>query len=125
MILDTNAVSAVLEGDPDIQSIAASAGPFFLPAIVIGEYCFGLLSSKKRRALESRFRQLAAKCTVLDIGQQTGETYAQIRFELKQKGRPLPDNDIWIAASAREHNLPIVSRDTHFDEVDGIRRLSW
>lgn len=125
MILDTNAVSAVLEGDPDIRSIAASPGPFELPAIVIGEYCFGVLGSRKRRAFESRFRGLVAKCEVLVVDQSTGEMYAQVRFELKQKGRPLPDNDIWIAALARQHDLRIVSRDTHFDDVDRLHRISW
>ncbi len=110
---------------PDITDIASGHGPFYLPAIVIGEYRFGLLSSKKRRRLESHFRQLVRKCEVLKVDQHTGENYAQIRFELKQKGRPLPDNDIWIAALARQHNLSLVSRDLHFDVVDGIRRVSW
>ena len=125
MILDTNALSAVLDGESDIATIAASPGPFWIPAIVIGEYRFGLLSSKKRRRLESYFQQLVSKCTVLKVDQYTAEIYAQIRFELKQKGRPLPDNDIWIAALARQHNLSLVTRDSHFDVVDGIRRMSW
>jgi tRNA(fMet)-specific endonuclease VapC len=125
MILDTNAVSAILDGESDIATIAASPGPFYLPAIVIGEYRFGLLSSKRRRRLESHFRQLVGKCVVLKVDRYTGEFYAQIRFELKQKGRPVPDNDIWIAALARQHNLSLVSRDSHFDVVDGIRRVSW
>ena len=125
MILDTNALSAILDGDPDIATIAASPGPFWLPAIVIGEYWFGMLSSKKRRRLESYFRKLVGKCVVLKVDQSTGEIYAHIRFELKQKGHPLPDNDIWIAALARLHNLSLVSRDSHFDAVDGIKRISW
>ena len=125
MILDTIALSAVLDGESDIATIAASPGPFWLPAIVIGEYRFGLLCSKKRQRLESYFQQLVSKCTVLQVDQHTAEIYAQIRFELKQKGRPLPDNDIWIAALARQHNLSLVTRDSHFDVVDGIRRMSW
>ena len=125
MILDTNAVSAVLDGDADIATIAGSPGPFYLPAIVIGEYRFGLLSSMKRRRLESYFRQLVSKCAVFKVDQYTGAIYAQIRFELKQKGRPLPDNDIWIAALVRQHSLPLVSSDSHFDAVDGVQRISW
>jgi tRNA(fMet)-specific endonuclease VapC len=66
-----------------------------------------------------------SKCTVLKVDQYTAEIYAQIRFELKQKGRPLPDNDIWIAALARQHNLSLVTRDSHFNVVDGIQRMSW
>jgi predicted nucleic acid-binding protein len=125
MILDTNALSAVLDGDPDIRAIAASSGPFYVPAIVIGEYRFGLLSSKRRQRLESYFRQLVNKCTILKVDQYIAESYAQIRYELKQKGHPLPDNDIWISALVRHHNLSLVSRDADFDAVDGIRRISW
>jgi len=125
MILDTNALSAVLDGDSAMESIASSPGPFWLPVIVIGEYLYGLLSSKKRKKLESFFRQLVGKCTVLEVDQHTSEAYAQIRFELKRKGRPIPDNDIWIAALSRQHDLQLVSSDSHFDAVDGLRRISW
>jgi len=48
-----------------------------------------------------------------------------LRIELKRAGTPLPANDLWIAALAREHGLPIVSRDAHFDRVRGIQRLAW
>ena len=116
MILDTNAVSAVLDGDTDIKTLRQSRS-LLPPAIVIGEYRFGLLSSKKRRRLESHFRQLVSKCMYSRLI-RTGR-YAQIRFELKQKGRPLPDNDIWIAALARQHNSVVGSVSTRISTRDG------
>ena len=125
MILDTNAVSALLAGDPDIENVLANAERHHLPAIVIGEYLFGVAGSNRRNRVNSLFQDLIRESIDLDVDSQTAQFYAQIRFELKQKGRPLPDNDIWIAGLARQYGLQIVSRDSHFDAVDGIRRISW
>jgi predicted nucleic acid-binding protein len=125
MILDTNAVSALLEGNRDIVSVLESEEKHHLPVIVIGEYFFGLIDSRMRIRLNAVFRRLIDESNVLDVDQTTAEYYSAIRSELKQKGRPLPDNDIWIAALARHCGLPIVSRDSHFDDIDGIRRISW
>ena len=61
----------------------------------------------------------------LAINERTAFHYAEIRFELKQKGTPIPANDLWIAALARQHDLPILSRDQHFDRVAGLRRIGW
>jgi predicted nucleic acid-binding protein len=125
MILDTNAVSALLGGDASIEDMLSNAEMHHLPVVVIGEYLFGLFASVDRRRLISLFQKLIGESFLLDVDLHTGETYAQIRFELKQKGRPLPGNDIWIAALARQHNLTVISRDLHFDVIDGIRRMSW
>ena len=125
MILDTNAVSALLAGDLSIEDVLANAERHHLPVMVIGEYLFGLTGSVGRSRLKLVFQKLIGESIVLDVDQYTAEIYARIRFELKQKGRPLPDNDIWIAALARQHNLSLVTRDSHFDVVDGIRRMSW
>jgi tRNA(fMet)-specific endonuclease VapC len=62
---------------------------------------------------------------VLDVTEQTTHHYAAVRLELKQAGKPIPVNDLWIAALCREHGLPLLSRDRHFDVVAGIRRLDW
>lgn len=51
--------------------------------------------------------------------------YARVKLMTRDKGRPIPTNDAWIAALALEHDLPVLSRDSHFDAVDGIRRISW
>ena len=125
MILDSNAVSALLAGDLSIEDALENADRHHLPVIVVGEYLFGLTGSVDRSRLNSLFRKLIGESIILDVDQLTGEIYAQVRFELKKKGRPLPDNDIWIAALVRQHNLSLVSNDSHFDAVDGVRRISW
>ena len=65
------------------------------------------------------------RCTVLDIGIETARQYASIRLELRIAGKPIPANDVWIAALSRQHALPVMSRDTHFDLVAGLRRRTW
>jgi predicted nucleic acid-binding protein len=65
------------------------------------------------------------RCTVLDIGLETARHYAAIRLELKTAGKPIPANDLWIAALGRQYAMPIISRDLHFDFVSGLRRRSW
>ena len=55
----------------------------------------------------------------------TAGVYAEIRLELKRTGKPIPLNDIWVAALARQHALPVLSNDTHFDLVEGITRIAF
>jgi tRNA(fMet)-specific endonuclease VapC len=125
MILDTNAVSALLEGDSQIEKLLCNENQHEIPVIVIGEYRFGLLHSKHRKSIEPHFQKLIDACRVLEIDEETTLAYAQVRALLKKKGRPIPENDVWIAALAKQHQLAVISRNAHFKEVDGLRVHSW
>jgi tRNA(fMet)-specific endonuclease VapC len=125
VILDTNAVSALLIGDPALGKLLKAESRHHLPVIVIGEYLYGLLRSRHRHHLEPLLRTLIRESTVLPIDETTASTYSQVRDELRGKGRPIPENDLWIAALARQHGQPVVSNDGHFDSVPGLRRLPW
>ncbi len=125
MILDTNAVSALLDGDHALEMALAVADRHHLPAVTLGEYWYGLKFSRQRQALGILLDDLEAESFPLALDSATARHYADIRSELKSDGRPIPENDIWIAALARQHHLPIVSRDEHFDKVRGVRRIGW
>jgi len=125
VILDTNAVSALLAGDAALGEVLAETERHHLPVIVIGEYRYGLLGSRFRAHLQSLLETLIRESLVLGVDEATAALYSQVRDELRRKGRPIPENDIWIAALARQHRQPIVSRDGHFDEVPDLRRLAW
>jgi predicted nucleic acid-binding protein len=126
VILDTNAVTALLAGGkPMLTALLQSAGRHHLPLAVIAEYQFGLLALHRPARLQSLFRKLEADSLILYPDRETADFYATIRHDLRMKGRPIPENDLWIAALARQHSLEIVSHDAHFDQVDGIRRVSW
>ncbi|MCW5983531.1 MAG: type II toxin-antitoxin system VapC family toxin [Bryobacteraceae bacterium] len=125
MILDTNALSAAADGEPGALARLAEATVVALPVIVLGEYRFGFAESRKRVEYERWLVRFVATCLVLDVTERTTVQYAELRSELKRAGTPIPANDAWIAALCREHALPILTRDGHFDLVKGLRRLSW
>lgn len=125
MILDTNAVSAAAEREPSALAVVAQAERLAVPVIVLGEYRLGIAQSRHRVAYENWLREWIAAVTVLDIDEQTTHSYADIGFELKRKGKPIPANDLWIAALCRQYSLPLLSRDQHFDSVSGLHRIAW
>ena len=125
MILDTNAVSALFSGDRAIVGALESADRHHLPVVVIGEYRCGLLRSTARKRMEPLLQTLIHESAVLRVDEATAEIYADVRDELRQAGRPIPENDVWIAALSRQHNEPVLSRDQHFDAVPGLDRRSW
>lgn len=125
MILDTNAVSALFEGKDALASALESEEHHHLPVIVIGEYRYGLLFSRHRRHLSLLLDTLIRKSWVLSVGVETAVCYSTTRQDLRVAGTPIPENDIWISALARQHGLPILSQDEHFDRVEGIERISW
>lgn len=125
MILDTNALSAFAEGSPQIGEAARAAKIPAIPVIVLGEYRYGIRHSSRRTTYEAWLDRYLPAFQVLEITMQTALEYAAIRSELRHTGSPIPSNDVWIAALCRQHSLPVLSRDTHFDRVKGLRRLSW
>lgn len=125
MILDTNAVSALFAGDALLREQLAGVGRHHLPVIVIGEYRFGLNRSRHRRRLGLLLDTLAQESIILRVDEMTAHVYAEVREGLRRQGRPIPENDVWIAALARQYGTAVVSRDEHFDEVDGLQRVTW
>jgi len=125
VILDTNALSAVADAHPGAAAEFAKAQFIAIPVIVLGEFWFGIKQSRRHREYEHWLAGSLEFCRVLDVSTETAMRYAEIRTELKHTGTPIPSNDAWIAALCRQHNLPVLSRDRHFDWVKGIRRVGW
>src|SRR5262245_36486809 len=125
MILDTNALCAFADGIRPVVVQLATADELHIPVIVLGEYRFGIATSRRRQQYEAWLARGRASWNIIPIVKETATHYASIRQQLKRAGVPLPANDFWIAALARQHDLPILSRDTHFDAVPGLSRLSW
>jgi tRNA(fMet)-specific endonuclease VapC len=125
VILDTNALSAVADDEPAAVPLFSQAASIELPAIVLGEYRFGIAQSRRRKEYEKWLEELIAAIRVLSVDQETAGHYAQVRSELKKAGKPIPSNDLWIAALSRQHRHPLMSQDTHFDAVHGLKRIGW
>ena len=125
MILDTNALLAAADNDPALVAILAGADQLAIPVIVLGEYRYGISQSRHRLAYERWLKGLLQDCLVLDVNEPTTHHYAEINLELRRSGTPIPTNDLWISALCRQHSLPLLSRDRHFDLVKGTKRIGW
>ena len=123
--LDTNALSAFADGNDALGAVLMPFRRLALPVTVLGEYRYGLLSSRKRVRLEEWLDELLGEIRVLEATPRTAAGYAQVRHQLRAAGTPIPENDVWIAAAAIEHRLPLVSRDQHFKAVKGLDVLAW
>lgn len=120
MILDTNALSAAADRDSAALQVVAKAELLAVPVIVLGEYRMGIAQSRRRTEYENWLREWIGAVKVLDVDDETTHHYAAIGFELRRSGKPIPTNDLWIAALWRQHLLPLISRDRHFDVVKGL-----
>jgi predicted nucleic acid-binding protein len=125
VILDTNGLSALAEGESALTSILHEAAQVAIPVIVLGEYRYGISQSRYRKHYEHWLSEYLSSFRILDVDERTTVSYSAVRTDLKRAGTPIPSNDVWIAALCRQHSLPLVSRDRHFDAVPGITRLEW
>lgn len=125
MILDTNALSAWAEGRSTVEAPIRSADQLVVPSIVLGEYYFGIRQSRHRTRYEQWLRANLPFARIASVTSATADAYAGIRLELRKLGSPIPSNDAWIAALARQYGLPLLSNDRHFDVVAGVRRIAF
>lgn len=125
LILDTNALSAVVDAQPGIAEALGREDVVAIPVIVLGEYRFGIAQARRPEQHERWLLESLPAYRVLDITADSARCYAEVRTELKIAGRPIPSNDLWIAALCRQYRMPVLSRDRHFDYVRGLRRLDW
>ena len=126
MILDTNALSALAQKEKSIIRRLEDAERLAVTLISIGEFTYGIRQSSARNELEQWLRErLLTRVEILFPDLTTVEYYADIRLELRSKGTPIPANDIWTAALVRQHAMPILSLDRHFDFVKNLNRIAW
>src|SRR5262249_42267571 len=115
----------MVEGEPSLEPVLRKAEHLAIPVIVLGETRSGICHPRNRQHYQRWLQEYLPKFRILDIEDRTTIPYAAVRTELKKAGTPIPSNDVWIAALCRQHSLPIISRDHHFDLVPGIKRIEW
>ena len=125
ILLDTNIIIALFSGDTTIQNNLARADEVFVPSIAIGELCFGAHKSARAKENLNRIDEFVAANVALECNTETARRYGEIKNTLRVKGHPIPENDIWIAAIAIEHDLTLVTRDTHFDKIENLKSATW
>ncbi|MFL6230609.1 MAG: type II toxin-antitoxin system VapC family toxin [Pyrinomonadaceae bacterium] len=124
-LLDTNIVIALFAGESAIRDRLAASDDVSVPSIVIGELHYGAHKSGRIAENVRRVEEFAGASSVIPCDAGTGAVYGLIKAMLQAKGRPLPENDIWIASIARQHGLTVVSRDSHFNDIDQLALEVW
>jgi tRNA(fMet)-specific endonuclease VapC len=125
VLLDTNIVIALFAKEASVQQHLATIIEVFVPSIVLGELYYGARKSARITANVAQVDRFAASSAVLVCDTVTSQQYGEIKNLLRSKGRPIPENDIWIAAIAKQYSLTLVSRDNHFSEIDGLNIEVW
>ena len=124
-LLDTNIIIWMFTGDPTIQEKMLNGDSLFLASPAVGELYYGAQKSDNVTENLRRVNTFVENHVCLSCDLETARWYGIIRNQLQKKGRPIPNNDIWIAAIAMQYNLVLVTRDSHFDEVESLQTERW
>ena len=125
LAVDTNAVIAYREGIGAVFSLLERVDTVFLPVVVLGELLYGAANSAQPESNEQAVRRFLAHSVLLPIDESIAARYASTRLELKRTGYPIPENDLWIAATCLELDIPLLTSDGHFDHVQGLQVVNW
>jgi tRNA(fMet)-specific endonuclease VapC len=122
--LDTNAYSALIRGHRDVATLIRRAESILVPAVTAGELLYGFRAGTRFDENSTRLAAFLATPSVdlLPVTLTTADRFGRIAAKLREKGTPIPTNDIWIAAQAMDVGADLLSSDTHFSAVDG---LAW
>ena len=120
--MDTSAYGAFLRGSPGVKEAVQQADEIVVNPVVLGELKAGFVmgkNEKRNRAILKDFLS-SPRVTIVEIDEETSERYAVIVRSLRMKGTPIPTNDLWIAASAMQHGLRVLTTDKHYLKVPQI-----
>ena len=124
-LLDTNIVIALWGGDNDVIRQFNQNMLVYVPSIVFGELYYGAKKSARSDLNLARIDEFASSVEMIDVDFRDARLYGEIKDHLRKNGRPIPENDIWIAALAMRHELTLVTRDAHFQSVQGLKIEMW
>jgi tRNA(fMet)-specific endonuclease VapC len=124
-LLDTNIIISLFAKDSQIHDRIAKAEEVFVPCIAIGELYFGAYKSLNLEENLACIDEFALNNTVLPCDTDIAKKYGDIKNSLREKGQPIPENDIWIAAIAQQYALTLVTKDSHFEAIENLKIETW
>ena len=122
IIIDTNFYTAFKRNDSAAVTLLQRAEYIGINSVILGELLAGFRCGNRERQNRLELDQFldTARVATIAVDDETAEFYAQIFSELRQKGRPIPSNDLWLAASALQHGLALATFDDHFSSISGL-----
>ncbi len=124
-LLDTNIVIEIFDGNKEIADRLNNLSDFYISAVVAGELFIGINRVTNKSKHLKKLNDFLELCSVLNTDIITAQYYGEIVAALYKKGKQLPVNDVWIAATALQHNLTLVTRDNHFNEIEELKTKAW
>ncbi len=126
LLIDTNIYTHALKGDPQVVSVLQKTSRIAITSISLGELLPGFKGGNQEHKNRAELEEFldAPRVSLYGVTENTAEFYAAILHRLKEAGRPIPTNDIWIAAVAFEHGFKLYSKDRHFQYVQGLILIS-
>lgn len=125
ILLDSSIVIAHFRQDDQVTQKLLDAPALYLGTVALGELQYGARKSTSPARKLAQLEAFLPWVTVLPISEITAQHYGQIQVDLALSGTPIPQNDVWIAALAREHRLAVATRDAHFGRISGLDVLYW
>jgi predicted nucleic acid-binding protein len=126
VVVDTNVYCNAMRGDPAAGSLLRQTEKIILPVVVMGELLSGFKGGDRERANRAQLYSFAVteRVRVADVTTETAEFYSLVINQLREKGTPIPTNDIWIAAITMEQGAGLATVDDHFRKIDGLYLVS-
>jgi len=125
LLLDTNIIIEIFDGNKVIAGKINKASEFYMSSVVLGELYIGINRVVNKAKHLKKLTDFLQLCIVLKVDDVTAKYYGEIVAQLYKKGKPIPTNDVWIAATALQHGLTLITQDGHFTEVESITTKTW
>lgn len=122
-LLDTSIIIHAFKQNNTIAERLDKISEIFVPIEVVGELCYGAYKSANPTKHLGQINSFLLNCKIISPDRTTADVYGNIKTALMQKGKPIPENDIWIAAIAQQHEIPLFTTDNHFSEISSISLL--
>ena len=120
VLFDTNVITKMLDNDTQAKNLFKQARFCFTSIIVVGELYYAAVNSGKPKENFELFRNFLSHMKIIPLNDAIAFAFAELKLSLKKIGKPIPENDIWIAASAKTYSLSIATFDKHFTEISDI-----
>ena len=125
MLLDTSIVVELFTGNKTVADRISKLNEFYVPLMVVGELYTGIFSSVQESKNLKKLKDFLSIAIIIEADEQTAEQYGKIMSELRKRGKPIPINDVWIAAIALQYDFTLIARDKHFKEIKNLNLKEW